>query len=98
MMALTVRLVDLEERMLEALLTAAAKDEPVQAAALVAGRWQSAGPQGERVGPYVRRPVSRAPAAGPDDIEAVRGHARAFARTVASMAPASRAEILEKAS
>ncbi|KAB2384509.1 aldehyde dehydrogenase family protein [Actinomadura montaniterrae] len=98
MMALMVRLVDLEERMLEALLAAAAGDEPVQAAALVAGRWEPAGPQSERVGPYVRRPVSRAPAAGPDDVEAVRRHARPFARTVARMAPASRAGILENAS
>ncbi|WP_433237197.1 aldehyde dehydrogenase family protein [Actinomadura nitritigenes] len=93
-----VRLVDLEERMLEALLAAAAEGEPVQAAALVAGRWESAGPQGERVGPFVRRPVSRAPAAGPDDVEKVRAPARAFARTVARLAPASRAEVLERAS
>ncbi|MFD0690880.1 aldehyde dehydrogenase family protein [Actinomadura fibrosa] len=84
--------------MLEALLAAAAEGERMQAAALSGGRWSTAGPQSERIGPYARRPVSQAPAAGPGDVEAVRSYARASARTVARLAPASRAEVLERAS
>ncbi|MDL4814321.1 aldehyde dehydrogenase family protein [Actinomadura opuntiae] len=84
--------------MLEAVLAAAAEGERVQAAALVGGRWSATGPQSERVGPYLRRPVSRAPAAAPGDVEAVRAYARASARTVARLAPASRADVLERAS
>ncbi|MBG6091497.1 acyl-CoA reductase-like NAD-dependent aldehyde dehydrogenase [Actinomadura viridis] len=42
--------------------------------------------------------VSRAPAAGPDEIAAARAHARDSAGAVAALAPAVRAEILERAS
>ncbi|WP_168221358.1 aldehyde dehydrogenase family protein [Actinomadura sp. WMMA1423] len=89
---------DQEEWMLEAVLAAATEGGPVQAAALVGGRWSTDGPQSERVGPYLRTTVSRAPAAGPADVAAVRGHARDYARTVARLTPASRAEVLERAS
>src|SRR5689334_9866333 len=98
MMALIVRLADGEAWMLEAVLAAAAEGGPVQAAALIGGRWRTEGPQSERVGPYLRTTVSRAPAAGPADVADVRGHARAYARAVARLAPASRADVLERAS
>ncbi|MFI0355780.1 aldehyde dehydrogenase family protein [Actinomadura sp. 9N407] len=84
--------------MLEPILTAESKATVVQAAALVAGQWITDGPQSERIGPYLRHPVSRAPAAGPEDIAAVLAYACTSARTVAMLAPAARAGILERAS
>ncbi|GLY82095.1 aldehyde dehydrogenase family protein [Actinoallomurus iriomotensis] len=73
-------------------------DDLVQAAALVAGEWGGEGPQTERAGPYLRRPVSRAPVARPADVAAVRDYARDAARRVARLSPAARADILERAS
>ena len=84
--------------MLEAVLAAAYRDEPVQAAALVSGRWRDTGPQSDRIGPYLRRPVSRAPVATAEEIAAVRAYASASARSVAKLAPAHRAEVLDRAS
>ncbi|MDN3357529.1 aldehyde dehydrogenase family protein [Actinomadura sp. DC4] len=69
-----------------------------RAAALVGGRWITEGERSERVGPFVRRPVSRAPVAGPSEIAAVRAYARDAAPDVARLSPAARAEILERAS
>ncbi|WP_279473288.1 aldehyde dehydrogenase family protein [Actinomadura darangshiensis] len=83
--------------MLEALLTSTSEGAPVQAAALRGGQWITDGPQSERIGPYLRQPVSRAPTAAPADVEAVRAHARAYARTVGRLAPAVRADVLERA-
>ena len=87
-----------EELMLEAVLAAASGEQPVQAATLVGGRWSDGGPQSDRIGPYLRRPVSRAPAAGADEIAAVRAYARDSARAVGRLAPAHRAEVLDRAS
>jgi acyl-CoA reductase-like NAD-dependent aldehyde dehydrogenase len=84
--------------MLKSVLAVDPEVKAVQAAALVAGSWITGGPQSERVGPYLRMPVSQAPSAGAEDIAAAREHARASARRVASLAPASRAAILESAS
>ena len=84
--------------MLEALLTSRPQATPVQAGALTGGQWRTDGPQSERIGPYLRRPVSRAPTAGPDDVRRARHYARDAARVVARLAPAHRAEILERAS
>ncbi|GAB2854411.1 aldehyde dehydrogenase family protein [Actinoallomurus bryophytorum] len=84
--------------MLEAILKPGAEDSVVQAAALVGGQWITEGPQSGRVGPYLRRTVSRAPAARPADIAAVRTYARDAARTVARLSPAARATVLERAS
>ncbi|MFG2007115.1 aldehyde dehydrogenase family protein [Spirillospora sp. NPDC048911] len=84
--------------MLEAVLASGSKAEVVQAAARQAGEWLTDGPQSERIGPYLRRVVSRAPAAGASDIAAVRAYARAAAPAVAALAPAFRAEILDRAS
>ncbi|WP_063747804.1 aldehyde dehydrogenase family protein [Actinomadura welshii] len=84
--------------MLDALLASAAEVRPVDAAALIGGRWVTDGPQSERIGPYLGRPVSRAPAASPADIAAVRAYARTSARVVGRLAPAVRADVLERAS
>jgi acyl-CoA reductase-like NAD-dependent aldehyde dehydrogenase len=83
---------------LEAILKPGAEAAVVQAAALVGGQWITEGLQSGRVGPYLRRTVSQAPAARPADIAAVRAYARDAARTVARLSPAARAAILERAS
>jgi acyl-CoA reductase-like NAD-dependent aldehyde dehydrogenase len=83
---------------LEAILKPGAEAAVVQAAALVGGQWITEGPQSGRVGPYLRRTVSQAPAARPADIAAVRAYARDAARTVARLSPAARATVLERAS
>ncbi|MER7282972.1 aldehyde dehydrogenase family protein [Dactylosporangium sp. NPDC000244] len=88
--------------MLNAILGSPAHDSalaesPAIAPALVMGEWRTGGPQAERVGPYVRRVVSRATVANETMVhEAVR-YAHHSARQVAALAPAARAEILERA-
>jgi acyl-CoA reductase-like NAD-dependent aldehyde dehydrogenase len=84
--------------MLEALLESGADATVTRAAALVGGKWISDGAQSERVGPFLRRPVSQSTVAGPADIAAVRAYARDAAPSVARLSPARRAEILEHAS
>jgi len=84
--------------MLEAILESGADATVMQAAALVGGKWISDGAQSERVGPFLRRPVSQAPVAGPADLAAVRAYAKDAAPSVARLSPARRAEILEQAS
>jgi acyl-CoA reductase-like NAD-dependent aldehyde dehydrogenase len=84
--------------MLEAILESGADATVTRAAALVGGKWISDGAQSERVGPFLRRPVSQAPVAGPADIGAVRAYAKDAAPSVARLSPARRAEILEQAS
>jgi len=83
--------------MLERVLEAAAEATVMPAAALRAGVWEFGGPQGDRIGPYVRRVVSRAPQAQPADVAAVRAFARQGAPAVARLAPATRAAILSRA-
>ncbi|MGH3375219.1 MAG: aldehyde dehydrogenase family protein [Actinoallomurus sp.] len=84
--------------MLEAILESGADATVTRAAALVGGKWISDGVQSERVGPFLRRPVSQASVAGPADITAVRAYAKDAAPSVARLSPARRAEILEQAS
>jgi acyl-CoA reductase-like NAD-dependent aldehyde dehydrogenase len=84
--------------MLEAILESGADATVMRAAALVGGKWISDGAQSERVGPFLRRPVSQAPVAGPADLAAVRAYAKDAAPSVARLSPARRAEILEQAS
>ncbi|MGV9378803.1 aldehyde dehydrogenase family protein [Nonomuraea sp. NPDC003707] len=64
---------------------------------LVAGQWLTEGPRAERVGPYVRQVVSRARTAQADDVTTALGYAQRSARTIARLAPATRADILERA-
>lgn len=68
-----------------------------EAGSLVAGRWLTGGPATERTGPYQRRTVSRARIAQPDDIAAALPYARNAAKAIAKLAPATRAEALERA-
>ncbi|MBO2448604.1 aldehyde dehydrogenase family protein [Actinomadura barringtoniae] len=70
----------------------------MQAAALVGGEWGTEGPQSGRIGPYKRKLVSQAPVAGAAEIDAARAYARASARQMARLAPAARADVLERAS
>ncbi|MFI5933759.1 aldehyde dehydrogenase family protein [Actinoplanes sp. NPDC051494] len=69
----------------------------VRVPALVAGTWIEDGPTAERVGPYTRTVVSRTRVAEPGDGRIAAGYARASARVVARLAPATRAGILDRA-
>ena len=72
-------------------------EEIASAPALVAGEWRRNGPWTERTGPYLRRVVSRAAQASPDDVTRAARFARDAAPAVARLAPAARAEILDQA-
>ncbi|GIE88601.1 aldehyde dehydrogenase family protein [Actinoplanes regularis] len=69
----------------------------VAAPSLLAGIWLSDGPAAERVGPYTRAVVSRARVAERADVRLAAEYARAGARTVARLSPATRATVLERA-
>jgi acyl-CoA reductase-like NAD-dependent aldehyde dehydrogenase len=85
--------------MLDAIVKAGAELGVIESPALVAGEWQPDGAQlVERVGPYLRRPVSRAPQATADDVRRAVAYAREGARATAELAPATRADILDRAS
>jgi acyl-CoA reductase-like NAD-dependent aldehyde dehydrogenase len=72
-------------------------DDAIMAPAYLAGQWTERGPSFERVGPYRRRPVSRAPEAQPADVDAAVAYAAQAARVVARLAPAARAATLDRA-
>ena len=72
-------------------------EETLSAPALVAGEWRRDGPWAERTGPYLRRVVSRAAQGGPQDVDRAARYARDAAAAVARLAPAARAEILDRA-
>jgi acyl-CoA reductase-like NAD-dependent aldehyde dehydrogenase len=76
---------------------ALAKTTP-DAPALVAGDWVTDGPPVSRIGPYVRDVVSRSYPASEARIAAAREYAAAGARAVARLAPATRADVLDRAS
>jgi acyl-CoA reductase-like NAD-dependent aldehyde dehydrogenase len=82
---------------LDAILKSPANGAVADAPALLAGDWISDGPSVERLGPYTRRVVSRARVSAADDVRAASGYARAGAKTVANLAPAARATVLEAA-
>jgi acyl-CoA reductase-like NAD-dependent aldehyde dehydrogenase len=65
--------------------------------ALLGGKWIGDGPSAERIGPFTRTVVSRARVAEPNDARHAAEYARASARTLARLAPATRASILERA-
>jgi acyl-CoA reductase-like NAD-dependent aldehyde dehydrogenase len=88
----------LERIMLEVILKSAAGSEVVDAPPYLAGQWSGEGPPTTRIGPYVRRAVSRTRNATPDEIDRAVAYARASAPLVASLAPSARAGILERAS
>lgn len=67
------------------------------APAFLEGQWRTDGPTVERIGPYRREAVSRAVVATGDDVVAAARYATAAKRRIAALAPAARAEILERA-
>ncbi|MCO8276150.1 aldehyde dehydrogenase family protein [Actinoplanes sp. TRM 88003] len=71
--------------------------EVTPAPALLAGSWIDAGTPADRVGPFTRTVVSRASTAGSGDVRVAAGYARTAARSVARLAPATRATILDRA-
>ncbi len=83
--------------MLDSILSAAPDGESVVAPVFVAGEWIDKGAAVDRVGPYVRRVVSRAVAVDADQIHVAVRYARHAGRTVARFSPAARAEVLERA-
>ncbi len=84
--------------MLDAILKAGAELAEAEAPALVAGEWRTDGTRIERTGPYVRRVVSHAPEAGPGDITRSVAYTGHCASAVAGLAPAARADVLDRAS
>jgi acyl-CoA reductase-like NAD-dependent aldehyde dehydrogenase len=72
-------------------------EEVTSAPALVAGEWLREGPSMERVGPYLRRVVTRSVAASQDDVARAARYAQGAARAVARLSPAARADVLDRA-
>ncbi|MGH3298805.1 MAG: aldehyde dehydrogenase family protein [Trebonia sp.] len=72
-------------------------DEIISVPALVAGEWSHDGPSLDRVGPYLRRVVSRASAATSADVTQAVRYAPDAARAVARVSPAARADVLDRA-
>jgi acyl-CoA reductase-like NAD-dependent aldehyde dehydrogenase len=67
------------------------------APALLAGKWIEDGPAAERTGPFTRTVVSRARAAQLAETTVAAEYAQSAARTVARLAPATRATVLDRA-
>jgi acyl-CoA reductase-like NAD-dependent aldehyde dehydrogenase len=72
-------------------------EEVTFAPALVAGEWFCDGPTAERVGPYLRRVVTRSVAATPHDVTRALQYAPGAALAVGRLSPAARADVLDKA-
>ena len=72
-------------------------EEITSAPALVAGEWIEDGPTAERVGPYLRRVVTSAVTATSADVTRAVQYAPAAAQAVARVAPAARADVLDRA-
>jgi acyl-CoA reductase-like NAD-dependent aldehyde dehydrogenase len=83
--------------MLERSLPARLSPPVSEVGCLLAGAWVTAGTQADRTGPWVRTTVSRARQADADDVRAARDYARRAAKAVGRIAPASRADVLERA-
>jgi acyl-CoA reductase-like NAD-dependent aldehyde dehydrogenase len=71
--------------------------EVAQAPELLAGEWIGDGPVAERVGPYLREVVSRARVAQPGEVHKAVRFAHDSAASVAALAPAARAAVLDAA-
>ncbi|MFT4085482.1 MAG: aldehyde dehydrogenase family protein [Nocardioides sp.] len=83
--------------MWEEFVTAAESDEVIAVPAFIEGAWRRHGRSADRVGPWLRRVVSRAHQASDEDVVTVRAAAAEGARRVAALAPAARAEVLRRA-
>ncbi|MER6186115.1 aldehyde dehydrogenase family protein [Streptomyces sp. NPDC001652] len=84
--------------MLDSLLKAGEDMAVAEAPPYVAGQWGGNGPALARTGPYLRRVVSRTTTATGEEISRALAYASSSARTVAGLAPALRADVLERAS
>ena len=84
--------------MLTDVLEQARSDSIADAPSFVAGEWTAQGSPVGRVGPYLREVVSRSFPASGDQVAAAREFARTGARAVAALAPATRADVLDRAS
>jgi acyl-CoA reductase-like NAD-dependent aldehyde dehydrogenase len=85
--------------MFDAIVKAGADLAVIETPALVAGEWRRDGSQvAERVGPYLRQPVSRAPQADVGDVHRAAKYAKEGSRVIADLAPATRADVLARAS
>ncbi|WP_326732621.1 aldehyde dehydrogenase family protein [Streptomyces phaeochromogenes] len=84
--------------MLDSLLKAGADAAVAEAPPYVAGQWGGNGPAVARTGPYLGRVVSRTTTATGEEVADALAYARSSARTVAGLAPALRADILDRAS
>jgi acyl-CoA reductase-like NAD-dependent aldehyde dehydrogenase len=83
--------------MLDEILKAAATGAVAEAPAFMAGAWSTAGEPFERIGPHARRAVSRGYSAASEQVRTVVQYARRNAKTIAALAPAARAEVLDAA-
>ena len=72
-------------------------EEITSAPALVAGEWIHDGPTAERVGPYLRRVVTRAVTVTSSDVTRAVRYASTATRAVAKVSPAARADALDRA-
>lgn len=83
--------------MLDGLAKTGQTPDVVDAACLVAGEWTTSGACRERIGPWIRGVVSRAWQADEPLVRDALDYARRGARATAKLAPATRAEVLERA-
>jgi acyl-CoA reductase-like NAD-dependent aldehyde dehydrogenase len=72
-------------------------EEITSAPALVAGEWLRDGPFADRIGPYLRRVVTRCVAATAADVTRAVRYAPDAARAVGRISPAARADVLDRA-
>ncbi|GAB3447599.1 aldehyde dehydrogenase family protein [Actinophytocola sediminis] len=84
--------------MLHEVLASATRDDPTDAPSYLAGRWSTDGLPSDRVGPYTRTVVSRSYTASPARLRTATAFAATGARAVAALAPATRADVLDRAS
>jgi acyl-CoA reductase-like NAD-dependent aldehyde dehydrogenase len=84
--------------MLDAILVPPGESSVPLAPSLLAGAWRVDGPTADRIGPYLGRVVSKSRLAEPGDPAIAGAYARLARRDVARLAPAARADILNRAS
>jgi acyl-CoA reductase-like NAD-dependent aldehyde dehydrogenase len=83
--------------MLDSILKAASGSSVAEAPLFLAGEWIDGGVSVERVGPYLRRVVSRATVAESDQVRTAVAYAHHAVKTVGRLSPAARAEVLARA-
>ncbi|QYN18696.1 aldehyde dehydrogenase family protein [Amycolatopsis sp. DSM 110486] len=83
--------------MLQEILESSTSDDAMEAAAFVGGKWTRDGPPTDRMGPYVRRVVTKSYPASETQVADALAYAAENAPVVGRLAPATRAAILERA-